>query len=42
LGALGCQAWMTGTDAETFGGLGAMGAVFQVDAGTVLEVAGSE
>jgi DNA replication and repair protein RecF len=42
LGALGCQAWMTGTDAETFGGLGRPGVVFHVEAGTVLEVAGSE
>ncbi len=42
LGALGCQAWMTGTDAETFGGLGLSGAVFHVEAGTVLQVAGSE
>ena len=42
LGALGCQAWMTGTDAETFGGLGGSGAVFHVEAGTILEVAKSE
>jgi DNA replication and repair protein RecF len=41
LGALGCQAWMTGTDAETFGGVGRSGAVFHVEAGTVLEVTGS-
>ena len=39
LTALGCQAWMTGTDAETFGGMGEKGAVFHVEAGTVTEVA---
>lgn len=38
LAALGCQAWMTGTDVELFGGLGREAAVFHVEAGTVSEV----
>ena len=38
LAALGCQAWMTGTDEELFVGLGADAAVFHVEAGTVGEV----
>lgn len=41
LGALGCQAWMTGTDAELFVGLGRDAAVFHVEAGTISEVTGS-
>ena len=38
LGELGCQAWMTGTDAELFEGLGNNTAVFHVEAGTISEV----
>lgn len=38
LAALGCQAWMTGTDVELFEGVGREAAVFQVEAGTVSEV----
>ena len=38
LAALGCQAWMTGTDAELFEGLGRDAAVFHVEDGTVSEV----
>ena len=38
LAALGCQAWMTGTDAELFDGLGRDAAVFHVEDGTVSEV----
>jgi DNA replication and repair protein RecF len=37
LAALGCQAWMTGTDAELFAGLGGEAAVFHVEAGRILE-----
>ena len=37
LAALGCQAWMTGTDAELFAGLGRNAAVFHVEAGRILE-----
>ena len=35
LAALGCQAWMTGTDVELFADLGREGMVFHVEAGTV-------
>ena len=38
LAALGCQAWMTGTDAELFEGVGRDAAIFHVEDGTVLEV----
>ena len=38
LAALGCQAWMTGTDAELFVGLGQGATVFHVEAGTISEV----
>ncbi len=38
LAALGCQAWMTGTDAELFVGLGQDATVFHVEAGTISEV----
>lgn len=41
LAALGCQAWMTGTDAGLFEGLGHDAAVFHVEAGTISEVMGS-
>lgn len=41
LGGLGCQAWMTGTDAGLFDGLGNNAAVFHVEAGAIAEVAGS-
>ena len=41
LAALGCQAWMTGTDAGLFDGLGHDAAVFHVEAGTISEVMGS-
>lgn len=37
LAALGCQAWMTGTDAELFAGLERKAAVFHVEAGRILE-----
>ncbi|MGQ0484303.1 MAG: DNA replication/repair protein RecF [Hyphomicrobiales bacterium] len=37
LAHLGCQAWMTGTDAELFTGLGYQAAVFHVEAGRILE-----
>ena len=37
LAALGCQAWMTGTDAELFAELGRDAAVLHVEAGQVLE-----
>jgi DNA replication and repair protein RecF len=37
LAALRCQAWMTGTEAELFAGLGVEAAVFHVEAGRVLE-----
>jgi DNA replication and repair protein RecF len=37
LAALGCQAWMTGTDAELFAGLERDAAVFHVEAGRILE-----
>jgi len=36
--AVGCQAWMTGTDAELFTGLPRHAPVFHVEAGTVSEV----
>jgi DNA replication and repair protein RecF len=42
LGALGCQAWMTGTDAETFARLGNNSAVFHVEDGTVSQVTDRE
>ena len=38
LAALGCQAWMTGTDAELFVGLRQDATVFHVEAGTISEV----
>jgi DNA replication and repair protein RecF len=38
LAALGAQAWMTGTDAELFDGVGRNAAVFRVEDGTVSEV----
>ena len=38
LSALGCQAWMTGTDAELFSGLGEYSAVFHVEAGEISEL----
>ncbi len=38
LAALGCQAWMTGTDVELFEGLPRNAAVFHVEDGTVSEV----
>ena len=38
LAALGCQAWMTGTDVELFEGLGRDAVVFHVEDGTVSEV----
>ena len=41
LGGLGCQAWMTGTDAGLFDGLGNNAAVFHVEAGAIAQVAGS-
>ncbi len=41
LGELGCQAWMTGTDAGLFDGLGHSAAVFHVEAGAIAEVAGN-
>ena len=41
LAALGCQAWMTGTDAGLFEGLRHDAAVFHVEAGTISEVMGS-
>jgi DNA replication and repair protein RecF len=37
LADLRCQAWMTGTDAELFAGLGCQAAVFHVESGRVLE-----
>jgi len=37
LADLGCQAWMTGTDAELFAGLGRDAAVLHVEAGQILE-----
>jgi DNA replication and repair protein RecF len=41
LTVLGCQAWMTGTDAELFESVGRDAAVFHVEAGTVSEVTGT-
>ena len=38
LAALGCQSWMTGTDAELFEGLGRDAAVFHVGDGTISEM----
>jgi DNA replication and repair protein RecF len=38
LAALGCQVWMTGTDAELFDGIGRDALVFHVEDGTVVEV----
>ena len=38
LAALGCQAWMTGTDVELFEGIGRDAVVFHVEDGTVSEV----
>jgi len=38
LAAIGCQAWMTGTDENLFAGLGSNSALWRVDAGTVEEV----
>lgn len=38
LAALGCQAWMTGTDAGLFDGIGRDALVFHVEDGTVVEV----
>jgi DNA replication and repair protein RecF len=38
LAALGCQAWMTGTDVELFADLGREGMVFHVEDGTVSDV----
>jgi len=38
LAALGCQAWMTGTDAELFAGLGDDAMVFHVEDGTISKV----
>ncbi|MBC8036354.1 MAG: DNA replication/repair protein RecF [Rhizobiales bacterium] len=41
LGALGCQAWLTGTDAELFVGLGRDAAVFHVEDARISKVTGS-
>ena len=41
LAALGCQAWMTGTDAELFESMGRDSTAFHVEAGTVSEVTGT-
>jgi DNA replication and repair protein RecF len=41
LGELGCQTWMTGTDAELFEGLEHAAAVFHVEAGLISEVTGN-
>ena len=41
LGALGCQAWLTGTDAELFVGLGRDATVFHVEAARISKVTGS-
>ncbi len=38
LEALGCQAWMTGTDGHLFEGLGARAQCFHVEAGTLAEM----
>ena len=38
LAAIGCQAWMTGTDEGLFAGLGSNAALLRVEAGTVEEV----
>lgn len=38
LAALGCQVWMTGTDAALFDGIGRDALVFHVEDGTVVEV----
>jgi DNA replication and repair protein RecF len=40
LAALGCQAWLTGTDAELFGGLGDQAAVFHVEDARISKVTG--
>ena len=41
LGALGCQAWLTGTDTELFSGLGRDAAVFHVEDARISKVTGS-
>jgi DNA replication and repair protein RecF len=41
LRALGCQAWLTGTDAELFVGLGRDAAVFHVEDARIAKVTGS-
>ncbi len=42
LGALGCQAWLTGTDAELFVGLGRDAALFHVEDARISKVTGNQ